>query len=96
MYGVVYGVQKIGVDKFVKDMVVDLKFFDVVVVLIWMGLLCIECMMCVWEEYLDLYKEFLFVVESLEFMGCVIYVIYDDLWCMVLLGQVFVGVEVVL
>lgn len=67
-------------------MVVDLKFFDVVVVLIWMGLLCIECMMCVWEEYLDLYKEFLFVVESLEFMGCVIYVIYDDLWCMVLLG----------
>ena len=52
-----YGAQKSGVDKFAKDMAVDLKPFDVAAVSIWMGPLRTERAR-VWEEHPDLYKDF--------------------------------------
>ncbi|MGP0833184.1 SDR family NAD(P)-dependent oxidoreductase, partial [Escherichia coli] len=63
MHGAAYGAQKSGVDKFAKDMAVDLKPFDVAAVSIWMGPLRTERTTRVWEAHPDLYKEFSLVAE---------------------------------
>ena len=96
MHGAAYGAQKVGVDKFAKDMAVDLKPFDVAAVSIWMGPLRTERTTRVWEEHPDLYKEFSLVAESPEFTGRVIHAVYSDPGRMALSGQVLVGAEAAL
>ena len=96
MHGAAYGAQKSGVDKFAKDMAVDLKPFDVAAVSIWMGPLRTERTTRVWREHPDLYKEFSLVAESPEFTGRVIQAIHADPQRMALSGQVLVGAEAAL
>ncbi|TCW75377.1 short-chain dehydrogenase [Burkholderia sp. SRS-46] len=96
MHGAAYGAQKVGVDKFAKDMAVDLKPFDVAAVSIWMGPLRTERTTRVWEEHPDLYKAFSLVAESPEFTGRVIHAVYSDPDRMALSGQVLVGAEAAL
>ncbi|KVS34572.1 SDR family NAD(P)-dependent oxidoreductase [Burkholderia cepacia] len=96
MHGAAYGAQKSGVDKFAKDMAVDLKPFDVAAVSIWMGPLRTERTTRVWEEHPDLYKEFSLVAESPEFTGRVIHAIHGDPQRMAWSGQVLVGAEAAL
>lgn len=94
MHGAAYGAQKAGIDKFAKDMAVDLKPFDVAAVSIWMGLLRTERTTRVWDAHPDLYKEFSLVAESPEFTGRVIHAIHGDPRRMTLSGQVLIGAEI--
>ncbi|HEX7913347.1 MAG TPA: SDR family NAD(P)-dependent oxidoreductase [Paraburkholderia sp.] len=96
MHGAAYGAQKAGVDKFAKDMAVDLRPYDVAVVSIWMGPLRTERTTRVWEAHPDLYKEFSLVAESPEFTGNVIHALYRDPNRMTQSGQVLIGAEAAL
>lgn len=96
MHGAAYGAQKAGVDKFAKDMAVDLRPFDVAAVSVWMGPLRTERTMRVWEAHPDLYKDFALVAESPEFTGKVIHALWCDPNRMAQSGQVLVGAEAAL
>jgi NAD(P)-dependent dehydrogenase (short-subunit alcohol dehydrogenase family) len=96
MHGAAYGAQKTGVDKFAKDMAVDLRPYDVAAVSIWMGPLRTERTTRVWEEHPELYKEFSLVAESPEFTGKVIHALYRDPNRMTQSGQVLIGAEAAL
>jgi len=96
MHGAAYGAQKAGVDKFAKDMAVDLRPYDVAVVSIWMGPLRTERTIRALEEHPQRYEEFSFVMESPEFTGKVIHALYGDPNRMTQSGQVLIGAEVAL
>ncbi|MCW3479637.1 SDR family NAD(P)-dependent oxidoreductase [Neisseriaceae bacterium JH1-16] len=96
MHGPAYGAQKTGVDKFAKDMAVDLRPHNVAAVSIWMGPLKTERTQRVWDENPDLYPEFAAVAESPEFTGRILHALYRDPRLLDKSGQVLVGAEVAL
>lgn len=96
MHGAAYGAQKAGVDKFAKDMAVDLRPYDVAAVSIWMGPLRTERTTRALEDHPERYEEFSFVMESPEFTGKVIHALYADPNRMTQSGQVLIGAEAAL
>ncbi|MDD2056469.1 SDR family NAD(P)-dependent oxidoreductase [Pseudomonas sp. GD03860] len=96
MHGAAYGAQKAGVDKFAKDMAVDLRPYDVAVVSIWMGPLRTERTTRALEDHPQRYEDFSFVLESPEFTGKVIHALYCDPNRMTQSGQVLIGAEAAL
>jgi NAD(P)-dependent dehydrogenase (short-subunit alcohol dehydrogenase family) len=94
MHGPAYGAQKAGVDKFAKDMAVDLRPHGVAAVSIWMGPLRTERTQRVWDENPELYPEFAKVAETPEFTGRIIHALYEDPELLEKSGQVLVGAEV--
>ena len=94
MHGPAYGAQKAGVDKFAKDMAVDLRPHGVAAVSIWMGPLKTERSQRVWDEHPDLYPELAAVAETPEFTGRVIHALYRDPHLLDQSGLVLVGAEV--
>jgi NAD(P)-dependent dehydrogenase (short-subunit alcohol dehydrogenase family) len=96
MHGPAYGAQKTGVDKFAKDMAVDLRPHGVAAVSIWMGPLRTERTQRVWDAHPDLYPEFAKVAETPEFTGRIIHALYSDPRLMDRSGRVLVGAEVAL
>ncbi|HYD62913.1 MAG TPA: SDR family NAD(P)-dependent oxidoreductase [Noviherbaspirillum sp.] len=93
MHGPAYGAQKVGVDKFAKDMAVDLRPYGVAAVSIWMGPLRTERTMRVWEREPGKYGEFAPVAESPQFTGMVIDALYRDPKLMEKSGRVLIGAE---
>ncbi|MCW2270739.1 3-oxoacyl-[acyl-carrier-protein] reductase FabG [compost metagenome] len=96
MHGAAYGAQKAGVDKFAKDMAVDLRPYDVAVVSIWMGPLRTERTTRALEDHPERYEDFSFVLESPAFTGKVIHALYCDSNRMTQSGQVLIGAEAAL
>lgn len=96
MHGAAYGAQKAGVDKFARDMAVDLRDYTVAVVSIWMGPLRTERTMRAMQSRPDRYKALSFVAESPEFTGKVIQALYCDPNRMAQSGQVLIGAEAAL
>ncbi|MFC7516783.1 SDR family NAD(P)-dependent oxidoreductase [Herbaspirillum sp. GCM10030257] len=94
MHGPAYGAQKTGVDKFAKDMAVDLRPHGVATVSIWMGPLQTERTMRVWEREPGKYGEFAPLAETPQFTGLVIDALYRDPAVMEKSGQVLVGAEI--
>lgn len=93
MHGPAYGAQKVGVDKFAKDMGVDLKDHNVTAVSLWMGPLRTERTEKVWEENPEQYKDFMPVAESPQLTGMVVDAIHSDSQRMALSGKVLVVAE---
>ncbi|KEQ19748.1 SDR family NAD(P)-dependent oxidoreductase [Endozoicomonas numazuensis] len=93
MHGPAYGAQKVGVDKFAKDMGVDLRDHNVTAVSLWMGPLRTERTEKVWEENPEQYKDFMPVAESPQLTGMVVNAIHDDPQRMALSGKVLVVAE---
>lgn len=94
-FGLVYGVYKVGVDKMVFDMVVDFKDVgvDVVVVLIWMGLLVIEWLLGMIEVEFEKFCYIEGMFEWFEYIGYVLWSLFCDFEMMVCSGQILIGVE---
>ena len=93
MHGPAYGAQKVGVDKFAKDMGVDLKSFDVAVVSIWMGMLRTDRTKRVMDQDPAKYAGFWDIAETPEYTGKVIAALYRDPKRMEKSGQVLIGAE---
>lgn len=94
MHGPAYGARKAGVDKFAKDMAVDLRAHGVAAVSIWMGPLKTERTKRVWDEHPELYPELAAVAETPEFTGRVIDALYRDPRLLEKSGWVLIGAEV--
>lgn len=94
MHGPAYGAQKAGVDKFAKDMAVDLRPHGIAAVSIWMGPLRTERTLRVWEREPDKYGDFAPLAETPQFTGMVIDALYRDPRLMEKSGLVLVGAEV--
>ncbi|MGO4810759.1 SDR family NAD(P)-dependent oxidoreductase [Cupriavidus sp. 2MCAB6] len=94
MHGPAYGAQKTGVDKFAKDMAVDLRPYGVAAVSVWMGPLRTERTMRVWEREPDKYAAFAPSAESPEFTGKVILALHGDAAVMEKSGQVLISAEI--
>lgn len=72
-YGFVYGVDKVGIDKMNFDMVCDLVEIDVVSVVLWLGLILLDVLKNLLEEYfIDELKVCLVYFELFEFIGEII------------------------
>jgi NAD(P)-dependent dehydrogenase (short-subunit alcohol dehydrogenase family) len=93
MHGPAYGAQKSGIDKFARDMAVDLRPHDVVCVSLWMGPLKTERTKAVWQREPDKYAAFEPMAESPQFTGMVIAKLHDDPQRMDKSGQVLIGAE---
>ncbi|MDR3419370.1 MAG: SDR family NAD(P)-dependent oxidoreductase [Nevskia sp.] len=96
MHGPAYGAQKVGVDKFAKDMAVDLRKYDVAAVSIWMGMLKTDRTRRVMDADAAKYAGFWDIAENPEFTGRVVSALYLDPHRMEKSGQVFVGAELAL
>ena len=96
MHGPAYGAQKVGVDKFAKDMAVDLRPHDVAAVSIWMGPLNTERTRQVWQRHPEKYADFAPLAETPEFTGKIIHALYRDPHLLDKSGQVLVGAELAL
>ncbi len=96
MHGPAYGAQKVGVDKFAKDMAVDLRAHNVAAVSLWMGPLRTERTLGVWEREPDKYAAFAPFAESPQFTGMLVEALYRDPRMMEKSGQVLVGAELAL
>jgi NAD(P)-dependent dehydrogenase (short-subunit alcohol dehydrogenase family) len=96
MHGPAYGAQKVGVDKFAKDMAVDLRKHNVVALSIWMGMLKTDRTRRVMDADAAKYAGFWDLAESPEFTGRVISAVYRDPKRMERSGQVVVGAELAL
>ncbi|WP_211453734.1 SDR family NAD(P)-dependent oxidoreductase [Collimonas antrihumi] len=96
MHGPAYGAQKVGVDKFAKDMAVDLRAHNVAAVSLWMGPLRTERTLGVWEREPDKYAAFAPYAESPQFTGMLVDALYRDPRMMDKSGQVLVGAELAL
>ncbi|ANH75451.1 SDR family NAD(P)-dependent oxidoreductase [Ralstonia insidiosa] len=94
MHGPAYGAQKVGVDKFAKDMAVDLRAHNVAAVSIWMGMLKTERSARSLAAAPDQYAAFAAMAETPEFTGKVIHALYRDPKLMDKSGQVLIGAEV--
>ena len=93
MHGPAYGAQKSGVDKFAKDMAVDLRPHNVAAVSIWMGPLNTERTRAVWQREPEKYAAFEPLAESPQFTGMVIAALHRDPAMMEESGQVLIGAE---
>jgi NAD(P)-dependent dehydrogenase (short-subunit alcohol dehydrogenase family) len=93
MHGAAYGAQKAGVDKFAKDMAVDLRPFDVAAVSIWMGMLKTERTARVIAEHPEQYAGFSDLAESPQFTGRLVDALYRDPQRAAKSGLVLVGAE---
>ena len=94
MHGPGYGAQKVGVDKFAKDMAVDLRKYNVAAVSIWMGMLKTDRTKRVMDSEPQKYAGFWDIAESPEFTGHLISAIYRDPKRMEKSGQVLIGAEI--
>jgi NAD(P)-dependent dehydrogenase (short-subunit alcohol dehydrogenase family) len=93
MHGPAYGAQKVGVDKFAKDMAVDLRKHDVTTVSVWMGMLKTDRTRRVMDADAAKYAGFWDIAESPEFTGHILSALYRDPQRMEKSGQVVVGAE---
>ena len=93
MHGPAYGAQKVGVDKFAKDMAVDLRSHNVAAVSIWMGPLKTERTLDVWRREPEKYAAFEPFAESPQFTGMLVDALYRDPRMMEKSGQVLIGAE---
>jgi NAD(P)-dependent dehydrogenase (short-subunit alcohol dehydrogenase family) len=93
MHGPAYGAQKIGVDKFAKDMAVDLKKYDVAAVSVWMGMLRTDRTKRVMDAEPQKYAGFWEIAETPEFTGHLLSALYRDPKRMEKSGQVLIGAE---
>lgn len=93
MHGPSYGAQKVGVDKFAKDMAVDLRSHDVATVSIWMGMLRTERTRRVMATEPEKYAGFWDIAETPEFTGRLIGAIYRDPKRAEKSGQVLIAAE---
>lgn len=93
MHGPAYGAQKVGVDKFAKDMAVDLRAYNVAAVSIWMGMLRTDRTKRVMDSEPEKYAGFWEIAESAEFTGHVIAALYRDPQRAEKSGQVLIGAE---
>jgi NAD(P)-dependent dehydrogenase (short-subunit alcohol dehydrogenase family) len=96
MHGPGYGAQKVGVDKFAKDMAVDLRKHNVAAVSIWMGMLKTERTKSVMDKEPEKYAPFWEIAETPQFSGRLISAIYRDPKRMEKSGQVLIGAEAAL
>jgi NAD(P)-dependent dehydrogenase (short-subunit alcohol dehydrogenase family) len=96
MHGPAYGAQKVGVDKFAKDMAVDFRSRNVAAVSLWMGPLKTERTMAVWQREPEKYADFEPFAESPQFTGLLVNALYRDPQLMDKSGQVLVGAELAL
>jgi NAD(P)-dependent dehydrogenase (short-subunit alcohol dehydrogenase family) len=96
MHGAAYGAQKVGVDKFAKDMAVDLKPYNVAAVSIWMGMLKTERTERVVAAHPDQYADFSALAESPQFTGRLVDALYRDPHRAERTGLVLVGAELAL
>jgi NAD(P)-dependent dehydrogenase (short-subunit alcohol dehydrogenase family) len=96
MHGAAYGAQKVGVDKFAKDMAVDLKPYNVAAVSIWMGMLKTERTERVVAAHPDQYADFSALAESPQFTGRLVDALYRDPRRAERTGLVLVGAELAL
>ncbi len=96
MHGPGYGAQKVGVDKFAKDMAVDLKPFNVAAVSIWMGMLKTDRTKRVMDADPAKYAGFWDIAESPDFTGRIIAALYRDSARAEKSSQVLIGAEVAL
>jgi NAD(P)-dependent dehydrogenase (short-subunit alcohol dehydrogenase family) len=94
MHGPAYGAQKVGVDKFAKDMAVDLKKYNVAAVSIWMGMLKTDRTKRVMDQDPAKYAGFWEIAESPEFTGHIVSALYRDPKRAEKSGQVLIGAEV--
>jgi NAD(P)-dependent dehydrogenase (short-subunit alcohol dehydrogenase family) len=93
MHGPAYGAQKVGVDKFARDMAVDLKPYRVAAVSIWMGMLKTERTRRVMDRDPQKYAGFWEIAETPEFTGHLIAALYRDPKRAEKSGQVLIGAE---
>lgn len=93
MHGPAYGAQKVGVDKFAKDMGVDLKPYNVAAVSIWMGMLRTDRTKRVMDSEPEKYAGFWDMAESPDFTGCIIAALYRDPQRASRSGQIHIGAE---
>ncbi len=96
MHGPAYGAQKAGVDKFARDMAVDLRPHNVAAVSLWMGMLQTERTRRVMDAEPDKYAGFWDIAESPAFTGQLICALYLDPQRMERSGQVLIGAELAL
>jgi len=96
MHGPGYGAQKVGVDKFAKDMAVDLRPFNVAAVSIWMGMLKTDRTRKVMDQDPSKYAPFWEIAETPEFTGNLISAIYRDPKRAEKSGKVLIGAEAAL
>jgi len=94
MHGPGYGAQKVGVDKFAKDMAVDLRPHNVAAVSVWMGMLRTDRTKRVMDSEPEKYTGFWEIAETPEFTGQVIAALYLDPKRQEKSGQVLIGAEV--
>ncbi|HKY91295.1 MAG TPA: SDR family NAD(P)-dependent oxidoreductase [Nevskiaceae bacterium] len=93
MHGPAYGAQKVGQDKFAKDMAVDLRAVNVCTISIWMGMLQTDRTKRVMDAEPAKYAGFWEIAETPEFTGRLIAALYRDPQRMEKSGQVVVGAE---
>ncbi len=93
MHGPGYGAQKVGVDKFAKDMGVDLKPYNVAAVSIWMGMLRTDRTKRVMDSEPQKYAGSWDIAETPEFTGHVLASLYGDPKRAEKSGQVHIGAE---
>ena len=96
MHGPAYGAQKVGVDKFAKDMAVDLRKHGVAAVSIWMGMLKTDRTRRVMDADAAKYAGFWDMAEHPEFTGHLLSALYRDPKRMDKSGQVIIGAELAL
>ncbi len=93
MHGAAYGAQKSGVDKFAKDMAVDLRDAGVAAVSIWMGMLKTERTARVIADNPAQYAGFSELAESPQFTGRLVDALYRDPRRADKSGMVLIGAE---
>ncbi len=93
MHGPAYGAQKTGVDKFAKDMAVDLRAHNVATVSVWMGMLRTDRTRRVMDADAQKYAGFWDIAETPDFTGHVLAALYNDPKRMEKSGQVVIGAE---
>ena len=96
MHGPGYGAQKVGVDKFAKDMAVDFRPHNVAAVSLWMGMLQTARTRRVMDEDAAKYAGFWEMAETPDFTGHLLAALYRDEKRMEKSGQVLIGAELAL
>lgn len=96
MHGPGYGAQKVGVDKFAKDMAVDLRPYNVAAVSVWMGMLRTDRTRRAMDRAAEQYAGFWEIAETPEFTGHILSAIYRDPQRAEKSGQVIIGAEIAL
>lgn len=96
MHGPAYGAQKAGVDKFAKDMGVDLRAHNVAAVSVWMGMLRTERTRRVMAAEPQKYAGFWEIAETPQFTGHLLGALYRDAKRAEKSGQVLIGAEMAL